>query len=50
MRDKLTARQQDVLAFIERQVRETGIPPSVREMGEALGMRGSVAEKGGMTR
>src|SRR5262245_50020038 len=35
---KLTARQQEILEFIERQMRERGYPPSVREIGEAVGL------------
>jgi repressor LexA len=35
---KLTQRQQDVLAFIDRSIRERGYPPSVREIGEAVGL------------
>ena len=34
----LTQRQIDILAFIERTVGERGYPPSVREIGEAVGL------------
>lgn len=34
----LTQRQHDILAFIERTVGERGYPPSVREIGEAVGL------------
>jgi repressor LexA len=34
----LTQRQRDILDFIERQTRERGYPPSVREIGEAVGL------------
>lgn len=34
----LTQRQHDVLAFIDQCVRERGYPPSVREIGEAVGL------------
>lgn len=34
----LTARQQQILEFIESQLRERGYPPSVREIGEAVGL------------
>lgn len=34
----LTARQQAVLDVIERYLRERGYPPSVREIGEAIGV------------
>jgi len=36
--DKLTQRQQDVLAYIDRSIRERGYPPSVREIGDAVGL------------
>jgi repressor LexA len=35
---KITNRQRQVLDFIERQMRERGYPPSVREIGEAIGL------------
>lgn len=35
---KITARQRQVLEFIEQQMRERGFPPSVREIGEAVGL------------
>jgi len=34
----LTARQRSILDFIESQMRERGYPPSVREIGEAVGL------------
>lgn len=34
----LTARQRQVLEFIESQLRDRGFPPSVREIGEAVGL------------
>jgi repressor LexA len=34
----LTARQHEVLEFIDRMMRERGYPPSVREIGEAVGL------------
>lgn len=37
-RPQLTQRQEDILVFIERQMRERGYPPSVREIGEAVGL------------
>src|SRR2546421_7316142 len=33
-----TPRQQSILAFIEQQMRDRGYPPSVREIGEAVGL------------
>ena len=35
---RITARQRQVLDFIEFQMREHGYPPSVREIGEAIGL------------
>jgi repressor LexA len=35
---KITARQRQVLDFIEHQMRNRGYPPSVREIGEAIGL------------
>jgi repressor LexA len=34
----LTKRQQEILDFIEQEMRERGYPPSVREIGEAVGL------------
>lgn len=34
----LTARQREILDVIERNMRERGYPPSVREIGEAVGL------------
>ena len=34
----LTRRQRQILEFIESQTRERGFPPSVREIGEAVGL------------
>jgi len=36
--EKLTERQRQVLDFIDAEVRERGYPPSVREIGEAVGL------------
>jgi len=36
MRPALTARQQEMLDYIERVVHTTGYPPSIRQIGEAL--------------
>jgi repressor LexA len=39
MADKrLSPRQRDILEFIEAQARQRGYPPSVREIGEAVGL------------
>lgn len=38
MSEELTVRQRDILDFIVRQQSERGFPPSVREIGEAVGL------------
>ena len=38
MSDPLTSRQQQVLDLIARKLRERGFPPTVRELGKALGL------------
>jgi len=35
---KISARQREILTFIEAQMRDRGYPPSVREIGEAVGL------------
>jgi repressor LexA len=38
---ELTERQRQVLEFIDTQIRDRGYPPSVREIGEAVGLSSS---------
>jgi repressor LexA len=38
MRPKLTERQQQLLQYIEQEVSTTGVPPSIRQIGAALGI------------
>ena len=38
---KASKRQEDILAFIKEEVRKKGYPPSVREIGEAVGLASS---------
>jgi repressor LexA len=38
MRPKLTERQQELLQYIEHEVSNTGVPPSIRQIGTALGI------------
>jgi len=38
MRPKLTARQQEMLDYIEHETSSTGVPPSIRQIGTALGI------------
>ena len=35
---RISARQREILTFIESQMRDRGYPPSVREIGEAVGL------------
>ncbi|MET0894936.1 MAG: transcriptional repressor LexA, partial [Acidimicrobiia bacterium] len=39
--DELTTRQRQVLEFVESEVAHRGYPPTVREIGEALGLSSS---------
>lgn len=48
--DKLSARQQAILDFIKREIREKGYPPSVREIGEAVGLASSSTVHGHLSR
>jgi repressor LexA len=38
MAPKISARQRSILDFIEQEMRERGYPPSVREIGDAVGL------------
>jgi repressor LexA len=41
MAEALTAKRQEILEYIERSLRERGYPPSVREIGQAVGLTSS---------
>lgn len=47
---KLSKRQQDILEFIKNEVRKKGYPPSVREIGEAVGLASSSTVHGHLER
>ena len=47
---KMSNRQQAILEFIKTQVREKGYPPSVREIGEAVGLASSSTVHGHLDR
>ncbi|MFI8574554.1 MULTISPECIES: transcriptional repressor LexA [Rossellomorea] len=47
---KLSKRQQDILEYIKIAVREKGYPPSVREIGEAVGLASSSTVHGHLAR
>ena len=40
-RRELTRRQEQILAFIRAEIHRVGYPPSVREIGEAIGLSSS---------
>lgn len=41
MQSKLTARQMQILDFIKKKIKTCGYPPSVREIGQAVGLKSS---------
>lgn len=47
---KLSKRQQDILDFIKGEVKKKGYPPSVREIGEAVGLASSSTVHGHLAR
>ncbi|GIM48057.1 LexA repressor [Collibacillus ludicampi] len=47
---KLSKRQQQIIDFIKKEVREKGYPPSVREIGEAVGLASSSTVHGHLAR
>lgn len=47
---KLSPRQQAILDYIQKEVREKGYPPSVREIGEAVGLASSSTVHGHLAR
>ncbi|MBE3589417.1 MAG: transcriptional repressor LexA [Firmicutes bacterium] len=50
MGESLTRRQREILEFIKRRIRERGYPPSVREIGEAVGLSSSSTVHGHLAR
>ncbi|MBM7716636.1 repressor LexA [Bacillus thermophilus] len=47
---KLTKRQEDILNFIKDEVKKKGYPPSVREIGKAVGLASSSTVHGHLAR
>jgi repressor LexA len=47
---KISGRQQAILEFIKNEVRDKGYPPSVREIGEAVGLASSSTVHGHLER
>lgn len=50
MLDGLTERQRQVLQFIKEEIHKRGYPPSVREIGEAIGLSSSSTVHGHLAR
>ena len=50
MAAKLTPRQREILDYIRQEIRERGYPPSVREIGEAIGLSSSSTVHGHLAR
>jgi len=48
--EHLTDRQREILDYIKREIREKGYPPSVREIGEAIGLSSSSTVHGHLER
>lgn len=47
---KISKRQEDILSFIKDEVKKKGYPPSVREIGEAVGLASSSTVHGHLAR
>ena len=47
---ELNKREKEILKFIERQIMTDGYPPSVREMGEAVGLKSTATVHGYLAR
>lgn len=47
---KLSGRQQAILEYIKKEVKQKGYPPSVREIGEAVGLASSSTVHGHLSR
>ncbi len=47
---KISSRQQSILEFIKNEVKDKGYPPSVREIGEAVGLASSSTVHGHLDR
>jgi repressor LexA len=47
---KISHRQQAILEFIKNEVKDKGYPPSVREIGEAVGLASSSTVHGHLER
>lgn len=48
--EELGKREKDILAFIEKQIKENGYPPSVREIGKSVGLSSTATVHGYLTK
>ena len=44
--NELNKREKAILKFIEKQIKENGYPPSVREIGKAVGLKSTATVHG----
>ena len=47
---ELGKREKDILSFIEKQIKENGYPPSVREIGKSVGLSSTATVHGYLTK
>ena len=48
--NELGKREKDILSFIEKQIKQNGYPPSVREIGKAVGLSSTATVHGYLTK
>jgi repressor LexA len=48
--NQLPKRQQEIFDFIKKEVKEKGFPPTIREIGEAVGLASSSTVQGHLAR
>ena len=48
--EELGKREKDILSFIEKQIKENGYPPSVREIGKSVGLSSTATVHGYLTK
>lgn len=48
--NELGKREKDILSFIEKQIKENGYPPSVREIGKSVGLSSTATVHGYLTK
>lgn len=50
MKKQLTKKQEEILEFIKKRIKEKGYPPAVREICEATGLKSTSTVHGHLTR